>query len=171
MRRVAAVCVVMLLQGCAPSTGWLEALAAMGMVQDDAPVKATETATIHARPEKVWQVLTTLRDWPDWQSSVSAVQMNGPLAPGTVFTWTNGGTKILSRVALVETGRRIAWTGRAFDAHAVHVWTLEPLPDSSTRVVTSESIDGFLLGRLYSSNDLGMSLKLWVAALKKKAED
>lgn len=171
MRQVVVVFALMLLQGCSPSPGRLDALAAKGQVQDDAPVKASAEITIHASPEKVWSILSGIRDWPKWQSSVSAVQVNGPLAAGTVFVWTNGSTKIASRIALAEPGRRIAWTGTAFDAHAVHVWTLEALPDGSTRVMTSESMDGFMLGRLYSSEDLRESLTGWVAALKSRSEN
>ena len=133
-------------------------------------MKAAEETTIHASPEKVWQILSGIGDWPQWQSNVSAVQVKGPMAPGTVFLWKNGSTNITSRLAVVEPAREITWTGAAMGAHAVHVWKLEALPDGTTRVKTSESMDGFMLKRFYSSGELSDSLKVWLDALKKKAE-
>ena len=176
MRRLAVVFLLImiplsLLQWSASSAQQLERLAAKGQVQEDAPVQAADEVTIHASPEKVWQLLSGIREWPQWQANVSAVQINGPLAAGTVFTWKNGSTKITSRLALVEPGRRIAWTGKALGAHAVHLWTLEALPDGETRVKTSESMDGFMLKRFYSSKELADSLRVWLEALKHKAEE
>lgn len=126
---------------------------------------------IHSSPEKVWGLLSGIGDWPKWLANVSKMEVNGAVAPGTVFVWKNGSTKITSRLALVEPERRISWTGTAMGAHAVHVWTLEATPDGGTLVKTMESMDGFLLKRFYSSEELEESLKVWVGALKKKAEE
>ncbi len=42
----------------------LEALAAMGWIQEDAPVKAASEITIKAPRETIWQILTNINDWP-----------------------------------------------------------------------------------------------------------
>jgi uncharacterized protein YndB with AHSA1/START domain len=174
--RVAAFLLFTLLLGCSavPSPGpadRLQTLAAQGQIQEDAPVKATAQITIHASPEKVWGLLTRIDDWPKWQATISAAKIDGPLQPGTRFTWTSGNAKIESRIALVRTNQQIGWTGTAFKAHAVHIWTLEPLPDGNTLVKTTESMDGFLLKLFYSSKDLAASHKVWLDALKRKAEE
>jgi hypothetical protein len=64
----------------------------------------------------------------------------------------------------------LAWTGTAYKARAIHVWNLQPLPDGGTLVKTIESMDGFMLRFFYSSNDLAKSQRLWLDALKHKAE-
>lgn len=134
-------------------------------------VKAASEIVIHASPEKVWQILTAIDDWPKWQSTVSAAHINGALAPGTTFTWTNGGAEIKSRIALLPHNEQIGWTGTAYKARAIHIWSLQPLPGGSTLVKTTESMDGFLLTVFYSSEDLAKSHDIWLQALKHKAEE
>lgn len=158
-------------QGCSDAEDKREALAVKGKVQEDAPVKAAAEVAIHAPADKVWALLSSIGDWPKWQANVSKVEVNGAVAPGTVFLWKNGGTNITSRLALVEPQKRIVWTGTAMGAHAVHVWTLEALPEGRTLVKTTESMDGFMLKRFYNSEELAESLRVWLAALKKKAEE
>ena len=80
----------------------LEALAAMGKIQENAPVKAASEITIKAPKEKIWQILTSIDDWPSWQSTTSAAHLNGQLAPGSTFTWKSGGAEIRSRIAFEE---------------------------------------------------------------------
>jgi uncharacterized protein YndB with AHSA1/START domain len=149
-----------------------EKLAANGQIQENAPVKASVEIVIDASPEKVWRFLTDIDQWPTWQSAISAARIDGPLEPGTTFVWTNGGPRIKSRIAIVHPAAQLAWTGTTFGAKAIHVWSLELLPAGGTHVKTTESIDGFMLrmGLFYSSNDLAKSLKEWLEALKRKAE-
>ncbi len=80
------------------------------------------------------------------------------------------GNAISSRIELLEPNRRIAWVGSAFDARAVHVWTLEPLPGNQTLIRTAESMDGIGLPLLFSSKDLADSNQQWLNALKSAAE-
>jgi hypothetical protein len=151
----------------------IEKLAASGKIQENAPVKASSEITIHASPEKVWHLLTDIDNWPQWQSMVSAAKINGPLEPGTTFVWRQGSTKIKSRIALAHPVSELVWTGTTFGARGIHAWNLRPLPDGSTLVKTSESLNGFLL-RLrifYSSNDLAKQQKVWLEALKHKGEE
>ncbi len=149
----------------------IETLAATGRIQENAPVKASSRIAIHASPEKVWDLLTDVDNWPKWQSTITAAKINGPVAVGTTFTWNSGGTKIVSRIALVQPNTQLVWTGTAYKARAIHVWSLEPSPDGGTIVKTTESMDGFLLTVFYSSKDLAGSHKLWLDALKHKAEE
>ena len=156
-----------------PSEGQdrLERLAAQGQIQENAPVKAVSTIDIKASPERVWQILTGVDQWSEWQATVSASHLDGALKPGTTFTWTNGGAAIKSRIALVQRTERIGWTGTAYKARAIHIWSLQPSPGGGTRVSTSESMDGFLLTIFYSSRDLAKSHEIWLQALKHRAEE
>jgi len=155
--------------GAAPDK--LESLAAAGQIQQDAPVKAASEMAIKASPQKVWRILTAIDEWPTWLSNVSAAHINGALEPGTVFTWTNGGAKIKSRIALVQRNEQIGWTGTVYRARAIHLWSMQPLTGGSTLVKTRESMDGFLLSVFYSSKDLANSQQIWLEALKHKAEE
>ena len=149
----------------------LDALAAQGQIQRNAPVQAGAEIIIHASPAKVWQLLTDIDHWPQWQSTVSAAHIDGTCERGTDFAWTDGGTQIRARLALVRPNAAVAWTGTAYQAHAIHVWTLEELPDGSTRVKTTESMDGMLLRMFFSSQDLSKSLKVFLKALQHRAEE
>ncbi|WP_412061382.1 SRPBCC family protein [Rubrivirga sp. IMCC45206] len=141
-------------------------------VNREAPAIAAAEAYIDAPPSVVWSVQSNLREWPAWNSDVASLDVDGPLAPGTEFKWTSGGTPIRSTIQEVERERRIGWTGRApLGIRAVHTWTFTPEGDG-TRVRTEESFEGLLVrlfvGPMQKMLDgaLGRSL----SALKTEAE-
>lgn len=148
----------------------LESLASVGAIQNDAPVQTSQEIVILAPAEKVWSALTDIDRWPSWQSDIKEASIAGPLQSGTSFTWTLGSTHIQSKLALVEANRRIAWTGSARGARAVHVWTLQKITGNKTRLKMDESISGWLLPWLYSSQQLEASDRVWLECLKKQAE-
>jgi len=147
-----------------------EQLAREGKIREDASVKASAEITIYAPAEKVWQVLTDVKDWPRWQPDISTTEIHGPLEAGTTFSWTTGGTRIESRIALVEPYAQFAWTGKAFGAKAIHVWKLQRLSADQTLVKTDESMDGFLLKIFYSSKKLEETDRRWLDRLKAASE-
>lgn len=154
----------------------LEELARTGRIQEDAPVKAACSITVHAPPEKVWRLLTDIADWPKWQPEIGRTEIDrsptgDPLESGTAFSWRLGGSNIRSRIALVEPNDRLVWTGKAYGARAIHMWKLERLPGDLTQVTTNESMDGPLLGLFYSSKKLQESNQSWLEALKRAAEE
>jgi len=148
----------------------LETLARAGAIESGAPIKASVEIVIQAPAEKVWSVLTAVNNWPKWQSDIKEAEMIGPLESGTAFTWRSGGTRIRSKIALVEPNKEIAWTGTALNATAVHVWKLEQLPGNKTLVKTEESMSGFLLTLFYSSQELQTIDQTWLDRLKREAE-
>jgi len=138
----------------------------------EAPVTASAEAFIRAPQALVWQVQTDLRSWPMWNPQVAAIDVRGPLAPGTEFRWKAAGLPIVSTPRLVEPERRIRWTGRApLGLRAVHTWSFEP-EDGGTRVRTDESFEG-RLARVFSAplrRILEQTLEKGVTALKAEAE-
>ena len=54
--------------------------------------------------------------------------------------------------------------------HAIHCWTLSLLPNDKVLVKTRESMDGWLISRIYSSPELLESDQRWLAKLKQAAE-
>lgn len=147
-----------------------EELARGGKIRENAPVKASLEITIHAPVEKVWRLLTDVADWPKWQGDISAAEIAGPLQDGTTFSWTVGGARIKSRIALVQPYEQFAWTGKAYMAKAVHVWKLQRWSGEQTLVKTDESMDGFLLSLFYSSKQLKETDQRWLDRLKLAAE-
>jgi hypothetical protein len=110
-------------------------------IEPDAPVQATRSVAIGAAPSLVWAVLADIRSWPTWNTDVRDVSVPDGVRPGATFTWRSGPGRITSTFAVVEPERELSWTGRTLGIHAVHVYRLEPWPDSTT-VVLEESWTG-----------------------------
>jgi uncharacterized protein YndB with AHSA1/START domain len=111
------------------------------------PVLGRSEIEIAAPPEVVWDVLTTIERWPDWNPAVKSVSMHGGLTEGSTFRWKAGPGTITSTLRRVEPPRLIAWTGRTFGIKANHIYNLEPR-NGQTLVTTEESYDG-LVSRLF----------------------
>jgi hypothetical protein len=158
------------LTACDASKFDRDGLAAQGMIDESAPVKAMVQIIIQAPPAKIWRVLTNIKDWTTWQPDISEVAIQAPPEVTVPFTWSTGGMTIHSTIRLFDPDRGIGWTGRAFHIHAIHVWTLRPLPDGRVLVETRESMDGWLVDRFYSSRELLESDKKWLEHLKRAAE-
>lgn len=133
-------------------------------------MKAHVQIEIAAPPAGVWALLVDASSWPTWQKNINRVTATGPLARGSRFTWQTGGTTIHSQVQLFEPGQRLAWTGTAMTAKAVHVWQLKPLPGNRTLVIVDESMDGPWMAKMYPSEKLAASDDDWLRALKQAAE-
>ena len=99
---------------------------------------------VAADPKVVWEVMTAIDRWPDWNPDVKSASLDGELAPGSQFSWEAGPGTITSKIRHVERLRTLAWTGRSFGINAVHIWRLEPR-DGKTVVRTEESWEGLLV--------------------------
>ncbi|MBC8083379.1 MAG: SRPBCC family protein, partial [Hymenobacter sp.] len=112
-----------------------------------APARTRQRIYVAARPERVWQVLSRLEEWPRWQPAIRAVRLRGPLRPGTLFDWKFSGTRMHSVLHTVVPQQALGWSGWATGSSAVQNWTLTPYPDGGTDVRVEESLEGWL-GRL-----------------------
>jgi uncharacterized protein YndB with AHSA1/START domain len=136
-----------------------------------APVVAVGQIEIAAEREVVWDVLSGIRQWPNWNPDVKSVSMSDPVSEGSEFRWKAGPGTITSTLRSVEPPRRIAWSGKAFGLHALHVYALEAR-DRMTLVRTEESYSGFTAhlfrGRLQKALD--NALESGLRHLKVEAE-
>lgn len=137
-----------------------------------APVIARHQITINASSETIWQILSDINHWHDWNPNISESKLEGSFVPYSIFRWKSGGTAILSTLQEVEPQRRISWTGKVIGTQAIHIWILEP-HENGVRVRTEESFEGWLvrLSRGTMQKMLDTSLQTWLALLKKKAEE
>jgi uncharacterized protein YndB with AHSA1/START domain len=113
-------------------------------VDRNAPALASAEAVLAATPEAVWALLSDIDGWPAWNADVKQARLNGPLAPGSRFTWKAGPGTIHSVLQVVEAPHRIGWTGRTMGIAAAHVWDIAA-GKAGTRVLTEESWDGFIV--------------------------
>ena len=133
---------------------------------------------IGATPERVWDVLTDLAAYQEWNPFI--VRAEGVVGPGRRLTLKMqpvGGRAMSLRPRLVEVaaGRELRWRGRLglpglMDAE--HTFELQPQP-GGTRLVHSETFRGILVPFVAASLDRS-TLPAFVAmneALKRRAEE
>jgi carbon monoxide dehydrogenase subunit G len=140
-------------------------------INSEAPVIAKGEIRVNATPDIVWEIMTNIERWPEWNPDVESARVNDELVPGATFQWKAGPGTITSTLQQVERPAVLAWTGKTMGINAVHVWMIE-LQESGTLVRTEESWDG-LLARLFSGTmqkTLDQSIHQGLRYLKTEAE-
>ena len=106
------------------------------------------TVVIEAPPEVVWEVLTDLARYPDWNPLTPAVRSNlrvGSPVDLQVSMW-RGRLRFWQRerVATVEAPRQLDWGVRMLGGAIVGMRTqkVEPLGDGQSRYTTVDTITG-----------------------------
>jgi uncharacterized protein YndB with AHSA1/START domain len=139
-------------------------------ISANAPIAAAHEIEIGADTQAVWDALTQIDRWPEWNTDIPKAHLAGPLAVNTVFHWETAGLSIASTIGELIPGQRIGWSGDSGGILGIHVWTLWRTPDG-TRVRTEESWEGELPGPIEAVQAaLDASLVRWLAALKIRAE-
>ena len=140
-------------------------------INQKAPVISSGKIGINAPINKVWSVLTTLGDWPEWQKDVTEAQINGEVIEGATFTWKAGGLKFRSKIHTMEFLKHFGWTGKTFGASAIHNWTFSE-KDGQTHIVVEESLQGVFptLFKNYFQKNLDSGILKNLSELKKAAE-
>jgi uncharacterized protein YndB with AHSA1/START domain len=143
----------------------------MRSINNIAPVKCSKTITINAGSEKVWEVMTNINHWPNWQTDIHKSKLNGELKADTTFDWKSGGVKIHSKIHTVEPCKYFGWTGKTFGLFAIHNWTITESEEQSI-VSVEESMEGFLakLFKKSFNRNLEKAMLNWLDLLKKECE-
>jgi len=140
-------------------------------INQEAPVIQTKEIFINAAPEKVWDVLTNIKNWGAWNNRIKKARLKDALKVGTVFTWKTNGSKIKSKIHTYKTNQILGWTGKAFGAKAIHNWYLEPI-ENGTRIKVEESMEGWIIQLM--KNKMNSILKedmfFWLEQLKRESE-
>lgn len=137
----------------------------------NAALTSSAEIAIGAPPQVVWEVVTRLENWPNWNPEVKSMSFDGPLAPGSEFRWKAGPGAIVSKLDRIEPPSYISWHGRTLTIDAYHEWWLEPR-DGGTHVRTEEAFYGPLarLLRPMLKKTLDKSLADGLDSLKREAE-
>ncbi|MEZ4554067.1 MAG: SRPBCC family protein [Dehalococcoidia bacterium] len=136
-----------------------------------APVRSVSNIDIAAPAAEVWRVLAGLSAWPEWNKDVRAIDVRGPVAPGTTFRWKAGPGWITSRLIEVDAPGRIVWTGSTLGIRALHVHDIAQ-QDGVAHVRSEESWSGLLpwILRRPMRSMLSRSLDSGLAQLKRRVE-
>ncbi|HVT87177.1 MAG TPA: SRPBCC family protein [Chitinophagaceae bacterium] len=110
-------------------------------INEKAPAVSKQNIRIHAPIEKVWSVLTSINEWPSWQSAVTEARLKGTLAEGTEFVWKAGGLTFHSKIHTCDQYHSFGWTGKTIGAQAIHNWKFEA-KENGVIVSVEESLQG-----------------------------
>lgn len=137
----------------------------------DAPVQAEVAVEIAAPPAAVWAVLSDIGNWTAVYPELKDVSVDGPVGPGTAFSFRSGPGRIEAEVVDADEDHRLAFTGRGMGASSTYVFTLLPI-ETGTRLDVAQSMSGLaaktmsaMLTRM--SND---SLRDWTDGIRTHAE-
>ena len=143
----------------------------MKSINNNAPVKCSKTITINANSEKVWEIITNINNWSNWQTDIKDARLQGALQPNTTFVWKTGGAKVHSTLHTVDSLKQFGWTGKTYGMYAIHNWIFTET-NGQTTVVVNESMEG-LLAKLFKKSfnkNLEKGMQHWLDLLKKECE-
>jgi len=136
-----------------------------------APAFAEHLIFIQASPADIWEIITNVNSWQQWNSFVTKSHLDRDFQVGAAFKWRSGGIKIASAVTEIIPHKKIVWRGSAIGTKAVHVWEFEA-KDTGTMVKTAETFDGWLVRLMKGAfqKTLDQALRTWLQDLKREAE-
>jgi uncharacterized protein YndB with AHSA1/START domain len=133
--------------------------------------QAQATIVIKAPMSRVWQLITQIDKWPEWNPIVQSSTLHGNVSKGSIFVWMSDGSTITSTLQEVRPFKRLTWSGIALGTQAFHTWDFEE-SDRGVIVHTGETFDGWL-PRLMTGmmqNKLDETLPKWLESLKSASE-
>lgn len=106
---------------------------------------------IDASPAVVWDVLTALEAWSEWNPIIAGVKLSGPLREGTrgrlllELPAPVGRRSLTVRLVIVRPQRELAWVGGMRGLmKGRHGFRLEPNDSGGTRLIHTERFSGLL---------------------------
>ncbi len=130
------------------------------------------TLEVQARAEKLWDILTNVKSWPEWQgTSYIKPVTTGPIKEGSTFVAELGGLRWNITVVKAERPFRVCWIGQRLGLKGIHEWEFLD-QGGKTKAVTRESMSGWMLIPLYLlvKTKMPRTDKKWLADLISRAE-
>jgi len=105
---------------------------------------------IQASPEKVWQALTNLENYPDWNPFIHHAIGKAKVGEKVDldFQPDSSGMKLHCTVIKAETNRELCWKYQVVHPivfYGEHSFTIEPLGENRVRFVDKEVFSGLLV--------------------------
>lgn len=140
-------------------------------INTKARVKAHQEIMIEAPVEKVWDRLTSIKDWDKWQSAISSVKIDSAISKNISFKWSSNGISFNSIIHTNQKNESFGWIGTTWGAQAIHNWTFIK-EESQTRVIVDESLEGLLISLFsnYFQDNLNKGMQLNLKELKDNCE-
>lgn len=145
-------------------------LAMRGLTDETAPARAQGVIDIDARPERVFDALADVTNWPSFRGDVTDAASDGPATPGRAFTWRANGAPVNSRFALVERPTRLSWSNGAPGMVASCVYQFSATPAGGTRIQCEESMDASVAAPHIDDAVLRAGIASWLAGIKDHVE-
>lgn len=140
-------------------------------INKKAPVNQQDSIFINADAVKVWSVLASIVDWPDWNDKIHSVYIDEPVREGNTFQWRTNGSHIKSTIHTYHINQALGWSGHTFGAKAIHNWYLQPA-EHGTKIFVEESMEGWLVSLFKNklSRILEKDMNYWLVQLKNQCE-
>lgn len=135
----------------------------------NAAVLATYAIEINVSVERIWQVATDVKNWPQWHEDLKNTKIDGPFVQGAHFSF-GGLFKHHLTLSKIKKFDLVMYFGTLLGYKGVTKWKFTPVTNEKTKVTFTESSNGFLIGVFYSNDALETHLKAWLEKLKQRAE-
>jgi hypothetical protein len=136
-------------------------------------IKVEYTLDVQAKPERLWDVLTDFKSWPEWQwtSYIQPIPPS-PLKGGCAFVAELGGHKWNMAIAKADRPKKVSWHARSTGLEALHEWEFLD-QGRMTKAISRESMSGWLLPFVYPivKRNIQKVDEKWLADLKSRAEN
>ncbi|MGF7080285.1 SRPBCC family protein [Mucilaginibacter sp. UYCu711] len=135
------------------------------------PVYFKNSIIINAKCKRVWEVLSQIGLWTNWQSNVTESKLTGDFKIDNTFEWKSHGVKIHSKLIRIDQGKYLIYTGKTLGMTATTTWELLT-NGNQTKVIFIDSMDGFfatiLKGML--NKNISKGGQKWMESLKAECE-
>ena len=135
-------------------------------------MECTVELNIHAKPERIWSLLTDAENFPTWNSTVTRIE--GQIRDGQKLRIHVPGTTrtFAPQISNFVPNRHMTWTGGFAPMFlGVRNFDLTPRNDGSTDFKMHERFSGLMLPMVGGSlPDFGPIFTTYAADLKKEAE-
>jgi carbon monoxide dehydrogenase subunit G len=96
-----------------------------------------------ASPKTVWAVFCDIQGWKNWISGLDSIEMKGPFAKGTVYTFTPAGQgPLTSRLVEVKENEYFIDETSMGEVVVRVTHRIEALPSGRTRITYSPQVTG-----------------------------
>ncbi len=134
-------------------------------------IRAEYHADVGSTAERLWDILTDVKAWPEWQGTSFVDPPAASLEKGSTFTAELGGHNWNVTVTEADRPVRLVWAGRQMGLKAVHEWEFAE-GGGRTQAISRDTVSGWplLFARATVEKKVSQHDERWLASLKVKAE-